>query len=76
MEVRKDTVWNAIENTDGYKEYEHKAIEYLLESPCFVLTWDIGHSKAIGDDVRCVLEKKTIAALRMSVSWIRKQLNT
>ncbi len=36
-----------IENTDGFRPYEKKAIEYLLESPCFGLTWDIGHSKAI-----------------------------
>ncbi len=109
----------AIENTDGFREYEKKAIAYLLESPCFVLTWDIGHSKAVGEtdvpfimqhdnrlkhfhihdgreqppqnhlslgegeidlarriqkaqecDARCVLETKTIEALRKSVKWI------
>lgn len=38
-----------IENTDGFRGYEKKAIEYLLESPKFGLTWDIGHSKAIGE---------------------------
>jgi len=38
-----------VENTDGFKEYEKKAIEYLLESPVFGLTWDIGHSKATGE---------------------------
>ena len=27
--------------------YEQRAIEYLLESPCFGLTWDVGHSKAV-----------------------------
>ena len=37
----------SIENTDGFREYEKKAIEYLLESPVFTLTWDIGHSKAV-----------------------------
>ena len=36
-----------IENTDGFRPYEQKTIEYLLESPCFGLTWDIGHSKAV-----------------------------
>ena len=36
-----------VENTDGFRPYEQWAIEYLLESPCFGLTWDIGHSKAI-----------------------------
>ena len=109
----------AVENTDGFRRYEHKAIENLLASGCFVLTWDIGHSKATGEaDVpfilshkdrlrhfhihdgtespprdhlalgdgaidlqerlalaaecgaRCVLETKTIAALRKSTEWI------
>ena len=36
----------AIENTDGFHEYERKVIESMLASDCFVLTWDIGHSKA------------------------------
>ena len=110
----------AVENTDGFRGYEQKAIEYLLESPKFGLTWDIGHSKAVREtDVpfilahrdrlihfhihdgtetpprnhlalgggkidledrlrlaeergaRCVLETKTIDALRHSVAWLR-----
>lgn len=36
----------AIENTDGFREYEKSAIEFMLQSDRFVLTWDIGHSKA------------------------------
>ena len=109
-----------VENTDGFREYEKKAIEFLLESPKFGLTWDIGHSKATGErDVpfimqhkeklihfhihdgseippkdhlalgdgeidlkerlclagerngRCVLETKTVAALKKSVCWLR-----
>ncbi len=109
-----------IENTDGFKEYEKKAIEYLLGSPKFALTWDIGHSKAVketdvpfilqnkdrlvhfhihdgkeeppknhlalgdGDidlidrldlakerNARCVLETKTIEALKNSVKWLK-----
>lgn len=39
----------SIENTDGFREYEKRAIKYLLESPKFGLTWDIGHSRAIGE---------------------------
>lgn len=39
----------AIENTNGWKEYEQRAIEYLLESPVFGLTLDIGHSHGVGD---------------------------
>ena len=48
-----------IENTDGFKEYEKKAIEYLLGSPKFGLTWDIGHSKAVKEiDVPFILQNK------------------
>ena len=39
----------AIENTDGFRLYEQKAIGLFLESPCFGLTWDIGHSKAVSE---------------------------
>ena len=110
----------AVENTDGFRDYEKKTIAYLLESKKFGLTWDIGHSKAIreadvsflmehqdklihfhihdgtetpprnhlalGDgeidldarlklaaerNARCVLETKTISALKQSVRWLR-----
>ena len=110
----------AIENTDGFREYEKKAIEMLLRSPLFGLTWDVGHSKAVGErdvpfllshrdrlihfhihdgretppanhlalgdgeidledrlrtaaeaDARCVIETKTVAALKKSVAWLR-----
>ena len=111
----------AVENTDGFRDYEKKAIGYLLESPKFGLTWDIGHSKAAGEkdvpfilehrerlihfhihdgsemppknhlalgdgeidlrerleqardrNARCVLETKTIEALKKSVRWLRE----
>ncbi len=111
-----------VENTDGFREYEKKAIGYLLQSPKFGLTWDIGHSKAIGEkdvpfilehqdnlihfhihdgsenppknhlalgdgeidladrlrlaesrNARCVLETKTIEALKKSVRWLKKR---
>ena len=111
----------AVENTDGFRGYEKKAIEYLLESPKFGLTWDIGHSKAVGEtdvpfllehrdrlvhfhihdgtetppknhlalgdgkidladrlrlaqerDARCVLETKTVDALKRSVRWLHE----
>lgn len=39
----------AIENTDGFMAYEKKAVKLLLESSCFGLTLDIGHSHAAGD---------------------------
>lgn len=112
----------AVENTDGFRSYEKKAVEYLLESPKFGLTWDIGHSKAVretdvpfilahrehlvhfhihdgtetppgnhlvlGDgeinlaerlrlaadrNARCVLETKTVEALKKSAAWLRRQ---
>ncbi len=110
-----------VENTDGFRDYEKKAIEYLLESPYFGLTWDIGHSKATGEkdvpfilghkehlmhfhihdgsenppknhlalgdgeidladrlrlaqlkNARCVLETKTVEALKKSVQWLEQ----
>lgn len=111
----------AVENTDGFRGYEEKAVEYLLESPVFGLTWDIGHSKATHEtdvpfilshrdrlvhfhihdgtetppgnhlalgtgeidlrerlaladarNARCVLETKTVRALKQSVAWLRE----
>ncbi len=111
----------AIENTDGFRGYEKKAIDFMLESKCFCLTWDIGHSKATGEkdlpfimqhedrlchfhihdgsevppknhlalgdgeidiaerlalagkrNARCVVETKTIQALKKSVLWLEE----
>ena len=111
----------AVENTDGFLGFEQKAVEHLLESPKFGLTWDIGHSKAIGEkdvafilkhleklihfhihdateappknhlalgsgeidlpdrlalalarNARCVLETKTVEALKTSVAWLHE----
>ena len=113
----------AVENTDGFRDYEKKAVAYLLQSPKFGLTWDIGHSKAVGEkdvpflmehrerlihfhihdgtetppgnhlalgdgeidlkdrlriaesrQARCVLETKTVKALKQSVQWLRDNL--
>lgn len=45
-----------VENTDGFLPFEQEAIDLFLESPCFGLTWDIGHSKATGEkDVPFIL---------------------
>ena len=49
----------AVENTDGFRDYEKRAIEHLLDSPKFGLTWDIGHSKATGErDVPFLMEHR------------------
>ena len=118
--IGDSSIMMAVENTDGFRDYEKKMIAYLLESKKFELTWDIGHSKAIreadvsflmehqdklihfhihdgtetpprnhlalGDgeidldarlklaaerNARCVLETKTISALKQSVRWLR-----
>ena len=34
-----------IENTTGYMPFQRKAVEILLESPVFGLTYDIGHNR-------------------------------
>ena len=117
--IGDDDIRISIENTDGFHGYEKEAILFLLESPKFGLTWDIGHSKAtsekdvpfimdhqdhlihfhihdgtdtpprnhlaLGDGeialqgrlklaesrkARCVLETKTIDALKKSVLWL------
>lgn len=109
-----------IENTDGFQGFEKEAIDYLLQSDMFALTWDIGHSHAcenVDEDFlmrhkdrlhhfhihdargsrnhqtlgtgeidlaqrigiagecgcRCVVETKTVAALRESAAWLREE---
>ena len=118
--IGDSSIMMAVENTDGFRDYEKKMIAYLLESKKCGLTWDIGHSKAIreadvsflmehqdklihfhihdgtetpprnhlalGDgeidlrerlmlaearNARCVLETKTIKALKQSLQWLR-----
>ncbi len=57
--IGNSEVMIVVENTDGFREYEKKVIEYLLESPKFGLTWDIGHSKATGEkDVPFIMQHK------------------
>lgn len=43
-EIGKEAVMISIENTTGYLPFQQEAIELLLESEVFGLTWDIGHS--------------------------------
>lgn len=47
--IGKDRILMSIENTSGFTPFEQKAIEFLLKSPCFGLTLDIGHSHAAGN---------------------------
>ena len=57
--IGDDPVMIVLENTDGFRSYERAAADLYLESPCFGLTWDIGHSKATGEkDVPFILERR------------------
>lgn len=48
-----------VENTEGFKAFEQQAVDLMLKSPVFLLTWDIGHSKAEGEgDVPFILARK------------------
>lgn len=37
-----------IENTNGYTEFQIEAIDILLQSPVFALTFDVGHNHCVG----------------------------
>lgn len=45
--IGKDTIL-CVENTSGYHTYQKQAVELLLESPSFGLTYDVGHDAKIG----------------------------
>lgn len=38
-----------VENTNGFLDFQKEAVELLLESPVFGLTFDIGHNYCAGD---------------------------
>ena len=116
--IGHDDIHICIENTNGFTDYEKEAIELLLQSNVFALTWDIGHSNSCdnkdeafimkhekqlqhfhihdgsnksdhmtlgtGDidlikrldiakqnNCRCVVETKTVDALRKSIQWLK-----
>ena len=55
MKDMPDAVF-CIENTSGFKSYHKRAIELMLKSPVFGLTFDIGHNyKASEDDESFIL---------------------
>lgn len=47
--IGNEKILVTIENTDGFTDYESEALDVLLESPKFALTWDISHSKGAGE---------------------------
>lgn len=53
-----DTLF-CIENTNGYQAFHKAAIDLMLASPAFALTYDIGHDYKIGNaDAPFMLERK------------------
>lgn len=47
-EIGGDSIKICVENSDGYTDFQLRALELLLKSPVFALTFDIGHDHAIG----------------------------
>jgi sugar phosphate isomerase/epimerase len=48
-----------VENTAGFLPFQQRAVELLLESPVFGLTFDIGHNRCAGDaDEEFILRHK------------------
>jgi len=49
-EIGSGSLRLCIENTDGFMGFQQEAIDFLLESNVFALTWDVGHSHGAGMD--------------------------
>lgn len=48
-----------VENSDGYSDFQIEAIDILLESEVFALTFDIGHNYGIGEaDEPIIIQRK------------------
>lgn len=59
-EARDSGVTIAVENTNGYRAFQQKAIDILLESEVFALTYDIGHGACAGyADEKFITERRT-----------------
>jgi len=58
-ELRDSDTCICIENTGGYHGFQREAVDILLESDCFGLTWDIGHRhRGSIDDGPFMLERR------------------
>lgn len=47
-----------VENSDGFTDFQVEAIDLLLESPVFALTYDIGHNYSIGGVDEPIISKR------------------
>lgn len=56
-----------IENSDGYESFQKEAIELLLESDVFALTFDVGHNHGIGgtDEVFIMKHKERLSHIHL-----------
>lgn len=59
-EISDSNIFISIENTDGWTDFEKKSIKKILENKNFAITFDIGHSQAIGNiDQDFILKNKS-----------------
>lgn len=59
-EISDSNIFISIENTDGWTDFEKKSIKKILMNKNFSLTFDIGHSQAIGNiDQNFILKNKS-----------------
>lgn len=57
--VGKSKIKICIENTNGYTDFQVEAIDILLQSPIFALTFDIGHNYCVsGVDEKIIIERE------------------
>ena len=58
-EIGGDSIKICIENCSGYQPFHKEAIDELLKSKVFALTWDIGHDHCTGGgDGEFILERR------------------
>lgn len=59
IKLKNTDIKICIENTNGYTDFQIEAIDILLQSPVFALTFDIGHSHCVGNiDERFIIERE------------------
>lgn len=57
-EIGDSGILICVENTDGYTDFQIEAMDMLLESPVFGLTFDIGHDYCAGNTDEAVILRR------------------
>ncbi len=72
--IGKSDITVCIENCDGYTDFQTEAIDRLLQSPVFGLTFDIGHNHGIGgtDEPLILAREKRLCHMHMHDACGRK----